>query len=107
MRFDSHLAVCALGISLFLNMPLGSGEERGPQGVALGIEKPLRISPRPGNGRNSEGDFIALKDGRIMLIYSKFTGTGDHAAADLVARSSPDNGKTWTSEDATVGAVVV
>ena len=85
-------------------MPLGSGEERAPQGVAPGIEKPLRISPRPGNGRNSEGDFIALKDGRLMLIYSKFIGTGDHAAADLVARYSSDNGKTWTSEDVTIVA---
>lgn len=72
------------------------------EGVAAGVEKPLRISPSPGNGRNSEGDFIALRDGRLMLIYSKFVGTGDHAAADLVARYSSDGGQTWTTDDVSV-----
>ncbi|WP_417746409.1 sialidase family protein [Rosistilla oblonga] len=70
-----------------------------PQGVAAGVEKPMRISPRPGNDRNSEGDFIRLQDGRLMLIYTKFVGRSDHAEAELVARYSDDEGKTWTQDD--------
>jgi hypothetical protein len=76
--------------------------DRSPQGVAPGIEKPLLIAPRPENGRNSEGDFIQLKDGRILLVYSKFIGTGDHAPADLAGRYSSDGGRTWTAEDVQV-----
>ncbi len=89
---------------LTFGMPWASAraEDRLPQGVAEGVEKPLRISPRPGNGRNSEGDFIRLKDGRIFLVFSKFIGTGDHAPAELAGRYSSDGGKTWTTEDVTV-----
>ncbi|MFG0261222.1 MAG: sialidase family protein [Novipirellula sp. JB048] len=77
-------------------------ESRAPQGVAAGVEKPLRISPRPENGRNSEGDFIQLKDGRLLLIYTKFIGTSDHAPAELMARHSTDGGKTWSEQDVPV-----
>lgn len=73
--------------------------QRLPQGVAPGIDKPLLISPRPKNGRNSEGDFIPLKDGRLLLVYSKFIGTGDHAPAELVGRYSSDGGQTWSRDD--------
>ncbi len=79
-------------------------DDRAPQGVAAGIEKPLRIAPRPGNGRNSEGDFIQLKDGRLMLIYTKFVGKSDHATAELVSRYSADQGLTWSSDDVQVVA---
>ncbi|TWT65325.1 sialidase family protein [Allorhodopirellula solitaria] len=77
-------------------------EPRAPQGVVPGIEKPLRISPRPENARNSEGDFIQLKDGRLLLIYTKFIGTSDHAPAELMSRHSTDGGKTWSKEDVPV-----
>lgn len=76
-----------------------SADERLPQGVPEGIEKPLRISPRPRNDRNSEGDFLQLKDGRLMLVYTKFVGGSDHATAELVARYSTDQGQTWTVDD--------
>ncbi len=79
--------------------------DRTPVGVATGVEKPLLIAPRPGNGRNSEGDFIQLKDGRLMLVYSKFIGTGDHATAELAGRYSSDGGRTWTTEDVQVIAL--
>lgn len=54
----------------------------------------------PGNPRNSEGSFIRLNDGRIMLIYTRYTGErgGDHSQADLVAIYSSDNGRTWSKE---------
>jgi len=60
----------------------------------------LRLTPSEDNPRNSEGDFIQLKDGRLMFVYSHFTGGGgDHDAAYLSARYSDDGGKTWTEED--------
>ena len=45
-----------------------------------------------------------LKDGRILYIYSRFSGdsSSDHAPAHLAARYSSDGGKTWTREDETV-----
>ena len=66
-----------------------------------GKEIVLRLEPGPENPRNSEGDFISLKDGRIMFVYSRYFGTngGDHSPAYLAARFSNDGGKTWTSED--------
>lgn len=61
----------------------------------------LTLPPGEDNPRNSEGDFVTLKDGRIMFVYSRYTGTSssDHAPAYLAARYSNDNGKTWTSDD--------
>ena len=66
-----------------------------------GKEIVLRLEPGPENPRNSEGDFITLKDGRIMFVYSRYFGSkgGDHSPAYLAARFSNDGGKTWTSED--------
>ena len=69
-------------------------------GSESGKEISLRLEPQQGNPRNSEGDFIQLKDGRILFIYTHFTaGTGDHASAYLAGRYSEDGGKTWTEED--------
>ncbi len=61
----------------------------------------LELPPGPGNPRNSEGDFVQLKDGRILYIYTRFNGKdgGDHSAAELAARWSSDRGETWTTED--------
>jgi sialidase-1 len=72
--------------------------------AALAQEEPLKIPllpPGPGNPRNSEGDFAALKDGRILFVYTRFSGSGDgdHAPADLVSRVSEDGGRTWSSKD--------
>ena len=62
---------------------------------------PLDLVPGPLRTRNSEGDLIRLRDGRILFAYTRFTGgTGqDHDAADIVARESADGGRTWSSED--------
>lgn len=61
----------------------------------------LRLNPVPGNPRNSEGDFITLKDGRIMFVFTHYTGNhgDDNDNAFLAARYSDDNGKSWSSED--------
>ncbi len=67
------------------------------------MESLLVIEPGPGNPRNSEGDIIELKDGRLCLIYSRFTGgSDDDAAADLAMRISQDDGKTWSNDKITV-----
>lgn len=68
-----------------------------------GKEITLRLTPSPDNPRNSEGDFIQLKDGRILFVYTHFTGgTGDHAKAYLAGRYSSDGGQTWTQDDVTI-----
>jgi sialidase-1 len=66
----------------------------GPATVSL-------LPPGPGNPRNTEGDFVMLKDGRLLMIYSRFTshGPADSGAAALAARYSSDAGRTWTQSD--------
>jgi len=61
----------------------------------------LRLEPGPDNPRNSEGDFISLKDGRILFIYTHYFGSkgGDNSPAYLAGRYSSDGGSTWTAED--------
>lgn len=66
----------------------------------------LTLHAGPNNPRNSEGDFITLKSGRILFIYSHYTGNSymDHAPAYLASRYSDDNGKTWSKTDQLVVA---
>lgn len=102
-RLPLLAASVALGVApMIAHCQAEAPQGRPPQGVPAGIEKPLLIAPRAGNGRNSEGDFIRLKDGRLLLIYTKFSGTDDHAPADLFGRYSPDGGKTWQDQDVAV-----
>lgn len=70
-------------------------------GVSEGNHTVAQLLPGPNNPRNSEGDFITLKDGRILFVYSHYTGTSnsDHGNAFLAGRYSSDKGKTWTQED--------
>jgi hypothetical protein len=79
----------------------GPPAQLGPDGV---LRNPL-LPPGPGNPRNSEGAFLALGDGRILFVYSHFTGGGgDHSTACLAARFSGDGGCTWTAKDRVVVA---
>jgi len=66
-----------------------------------GIHRNLVLNPGDNNPRNSEGDFIQLKDGRILFVYSHYYGesSSDHATAYLAGRYSEDQGNTWTQED--------
>ena len=67
------------------------------------MRKIVLLPPGPENPRNSEGDFIQLRDGQVLFVYSHFTGgRSDHAKAYLAGRYSRDGGATWTAEDATV-----
>ena len=70
-----------------------------------GAEVALELSISEGNPRNSEGDFVQLKDGRLLFIYTRFSGGGsDHDRADLVSRYSEDGGKSWSGDDKVVVA---
>ncbi len=75
-----------------------------PAGLAADdITRIPLLPPGEGNPRNSEGDFVTLKDGRILFVYTHFTGGGgDHSVAHLAGRFSDDGGLTWTDEDAVV-----
>ncbi len=64
----------------------------------------LHLSPGENNPRNSEGSFITLKDGRILFIYSHFTGksSSDFGQAYLAGRYSSDGGETWDNESSMI-----
>ena len=67
------------------------------------LEKIRLLPPSKDNPRNSEGDFIQLTDGRILFVYTHFTGGGsDHAEGHLASRYSEDGGKTWSKESEVV-----
>jgi Neuraminidase (sialidase) len=61
----------------------------------------LKIGPKDNNPRNSEGDFIELKDGKLLYVYTHYYGesSSDHATAYLASRISSDGGDTWSHED--------
>jgi Neuraminidase (sialidase) len=67
-------------------------------------ETVLSLRPSQGNPRNSEGDFIKLKNGNLLFVYTHYTqGTGsDHDPAYLASRYSEDNGITWSTRDEVV-----
>jgi len=73
------------------------------QGEELKIEREviLNLSPGVNNPRNSEADFVRLKDGRIMYVFSQYVGNSadDDAHANLAVMYSSDEGKTWTKPE--------
>jgi len=70
-----------------------------------GVTRLRLLPPGKGNPRNSEGDFVQLRDGRTLFVYTHFTGGGgDHSKAHLAGRFSSDGGKTWTTEDTVIVA---
>lgn len=90
--------------ALCLLILIGTGcKSRTETKVADGKVDVLKLLPGNNNPRNSEGDFVTLKDGRVFFVYSHYTGTSgdDNATAYLAGRYSADKGKTWT-EDITV-----
>lgn len=61
----------------------------------------LTMDTPKGNPRNGEGDFIRLKDGRVLFVYTEWSGELqlDEAPAHLVRRYSSDGGETWTKPE--------
>ena len=65
----------------------------------------LSLAPGGEFSRQSEGDFIRLRDGRILFIYSRFTQSyHDDAPSDLVAMTSADEGETWSEPRTVISA---
>ena len=66
----------------------------------------LDIPPAPGNPRNSEGAFLALRDGSLLFAYSRFRGESDadHAGADIVGIRSRDGGESWSAPETLLSA---
>lgn len=64
-------------------------------------ERVLSLQPGQDNPRNSEGDFIRLKNGDILFVYTHYYGnsSSDHGSAYLASRTSKDEGRTWTTTD--------
>ena len=56
------------------------------------------IAPCAENGRNSEGSFIRLPDGKILFAYSRYNtaASGDGADCDIAVVTSADEGETWS-----------
>ncbi len=84
--------------SLIVSCSPAKKESNSPDNLPVTV---LQLAPSEDNPRNSEGDFITLDDGRILFIYSRYTGnsTSDHAPAYLAARYSDDGGRSWTDDD--------
>jgi len=92
------LGVCCLGVLAAAGLPGCLSDSGEPI-----MRRTLQLLPKEGNPRNSEGDFIQLRDGRLLFVYTHFTGgAGDHCTAHLAGRYSRDGGITWTDEDVIV-----
>ena len=98
MNTSSRRDFLKLGAAAGVALAGGPGYAAEP---APGVKVALELPPGPGNPRNSEGAFLPLKDGRIMFAYSRYCAKGgdDHAPAEIAARYSSDNGRTWTTND--------
>lgn len=58
----------------------------------------LNLDPSKTNPRNSEGAFVSLNDGTVLLFYTHFYGGAqDHSPARLVSVRSSDQGVTWSA----------
>ncbi len=101
IHFSDIMKISALCLLILIGYGCGNRSASKSNEVAQGMEDVLKLLPVADNPRNSEGDFITLKDGRILFIYSHYTGTSmdDNASAFLAGRYSDDKGKTWSEED--------
>ncbi len=100
MTYSSQIRIFSL-LTLAVFLAIGVACSHFSNRNALpGRETVLWLRPGPGNPRNSEGDFIQLRDGRLLFVYTHFTnGSNDDARAYLAGRFSSDGGRTWSQED--------
>lgn len=82
----------ALPVPVGLPLPEPDGEQPPIENGAPIVAPPIpRVNPR-----NTEGSIVELRDGRLLLAYTRFYGGGsDHAYADISGMVSKDGGKTW------------
>ncbi|MGJ7027585.1 hypothetical protein, partial [Petrimonas sulfuriphila] len=60
--------VCALIIGFLITSCSSSGKRNNLPDYSP--KTVLKLPPSSNNPRNSEGDFITLKDGRVLFVYS-------------------------------------
>ena len=86
-----------------LALPADKAEKsaRKPSPPSFGRRHEVLLLPPRGNyKRNSEGDIVQLKDGRLMLMWSRMMGSNaDDAKSHICRRHSSDGGKTWTDDE--------
>lgn len=108
--------ICVPAISLnilLINAGTHSYIGIAPEVDKMSIPTPAGINPytvlelpaSKGNPRNGEGDFLLLDDGRILFVYTEYTGDSmsDHAPAHIVGRFSADDGESWSAPFEIVG----
>lgn len=66
--------------------------------LILEKETVLELGRGENNPRNSEGDFLELKDGSLLFAYSRYTGADAHddAACDVAGLLSKDGGRSFS-----------
>ena len=98
-QFNRLKLIFALGLVIFVAQ--GCKVKHFATKDKKGKETVLKLEPGVNNPRNSEGDFITLKNGHILFVYSHYTGTSpsDYGTAYLAGRYSFDGGKTWSPND--------
>ena len=90
----------AIKLLALISALLLSATAAADEGAFPGRMIALQLPPTPSNPRNSEGDFVRLQDGRMLFVYTHFTGGGgDHSSAHLAGRYSADGGKSWDPTD--------
>ncbi len=89
----STLALLAVLLPCLFATMTASAEPPPPSGGKFIVT----VAPStPEFSRKSEGDSIELNDGRLLLVYMEFSGTGsDFARTRLVSRESADGGRSW------------
>jgi hypothetical protein len=94
VRVCRRLFVLVTALSLPVSTPVDADESTAASATASII-----LAPGVDNPRNSEGDFIQLRDRRILFIYSHYYGGSgvDHDPAYLASRVSSDGGATWSA----------
>ena len=89
---DSLDRIAALMDGLGLPNRLTGGISMPRNGIVV-----CNLAPGGDYTRHSEGSFLRLKNGRILFVYSRFTGSADDGApSDLVALESADEGASWS-----------
>lgn len=79
--------------------PVGAPLPQTIAGIAIAGNEATIVAPAIArvNPRNTEGSVVELKDGRLLLAYTRFYGGGsDHAFADISGMISEDKGRTWS-----------
>ena len=67
------MKMMVLILMFFFLIHLSCGSQKNSSGEEVNFPQTvLELNPSDDNPRNGEGDFITLKEGRILFIYSHF-----------------------------------